>query len=155
MVTSARIALSTWKVFGAKFYYLRNILHDYADEKCILILKSLIPALDKELKILIDDMVLPNMGVHWHATSVDITMVAALGSQERTADEFRSLVEKAELRILETYTYTWPVMNAVMVLVPAEEVRDENVTKEQGPLRKEEEVKDIDAGQLKVAIRTS
>lgn len=67
-------------------------------------------------------------------------MMAALGSQERTANEFERLVEKAGLRILETYTYTWPVTNAVMVLVPARKVGYEGTAKKEDSLRKEEEV---------------
>ena len=85
-------------------------------------------------------MMLPNTGVHWHATSMDITMMAALGSQERTAGEFERLVKKAGLRILETYTYTWPVTNAVMVLVPAGKIDHEGTAKEEDLLRKEGEI---------------
>jgi hypothetical protein len=107
---------------GAKFYYLRNILHDYADAKCIAILRNLLPALTSPAsKILIDDMMLPDTGVHWHATSMDITMMAALGSRERTRSEFERIVEKAGLKIQRTVVYTWPVQNAVMVLVKKEE----------------------------------
>jgi demethylsterigmatocystin 6-O-methyltransferase len=66
-------------------------------------------------------MVLPDTGVHWHATSMDITMMGALGSQERTKSEFERIVEQAGLRIERTVVYTWPVQNAVMVLVKKED----------------------------------
>jgi demethylsterigmatocystin 6-O-methyltransferase len=94
-------------------------MHDYSDTKCITILRNLLPALtSRDSKILIDDMVLPDTGVHWHATSMDITMMGALGSQERTRSEFESIVERVGggLRIERTVVYTRPVRNAVMVL---------------------------------------
>jgi demethylsterigmatocystin 6-O-methyltransferase len=103
---------------GAKFYYLRTVLHDYPDEKCIAILQNLIPAMDKDSRILIDEMVLPNSGVHWQVTSVDLTMMACLGSQERTKEQWYMLLDKAGLKILKIYTYHSPLHNSVMVVVP-------------------------------------
>ena len=105
---------------GAKFYYLRTVLHDYPDDKCIMILKNLIPAMDKDSRILIDEMVLPDSGVHWQVTAIDFMMMAALGSQERTKDQWYVLMEKAGLRILEIHTYNSWLHNSVMVVEPKE-----------------------------------
>lgn len=77
-------------------------------------------------------------------------MMAALGSQERTANEFERLVEKAGLRILETYTYTWPVTNAVMVLVLAGKIDYEGAAKKGDSLRKEAEV-GVDISKLEIS----
>ncbi|KAA6408781.1 MAG: O-methyltransferase [Lasallia pustulata] len=45
---------------GARFYYFRNIFHDWPDEKCAEILRNLVPAMDPEYStLLIDDFVLP------------------------------------------------------------------------------------------------
>ncbi|TGO61905.1 hypothetical protein BOTNAR_0122g00270 [Botryotinia narcissicola] len=81
----------------AKFYYLRNILHDWPDDKAIIIPKNLVPALDPEPRILIDDMVLPNENVHWQAAQLDLAMMSALGSKERTEEQWRSLIDAAGL----------------------------------------------------------
>lgn len=102
---------------GAKFYYLRNILHDWPDDKCVAILKSLIPYMDKDSRILIDDMVLPNTGVHWQAAQLDLTMMAALGSVERTKEQWYALMESAGLKILHIYTYTTSLQDSVIVAV--------------------------------------
>ena len=103
---------------GAKFYYLRNILHDWPDDKCIAILKNLVPAMDKDSRILIDDMVLPDIGVHWQAAQLDLTMMAALGSVERTKEQWYALMKSAGLRILQIYTYTTLLQDSIITVVP-------------------------------------
>ncbi|KAM7200828.1 S-adenosyl-L-methionine-dependent methyltransferase [Rhypophila sp. PSN 637] len=92
-------------VKGARFYYLRNILHDWPDDKCLEILARLKEAFGPESQILIDEMVLPDRGVPWQAASIDLTMMASLGSRERTSGEWKSLLDKAGLEILRFDTY--------------------------------------------------
>lgn len=103
---------------GAKFYYLRQILHDYPDEKCTLILKNLVTAMDADSRIIIDEMVLPETGAQWQETGTDLAMMAALGSKERTGTQWEALVATAGCKILATFTYSWPLENAVQVVVP-------------------------------------
>ncbi|PCG99020.1 O-methyltransferase, family 2 [Penicillium occitanis (nom. inval.)] len=105
-------------VKDAKFYYLRNILHDWPDDKAVIILKNIIPALGPNSRILIDDMVLPNENVHWQATQTDLTMMAALGSKERTDEQWRALIDQAGLKILHIYQYTTPLNDSIIVAVP-------------------------------------
>ncbi|KAH6652311.1 o-methyltransferas-like protein [Truncatella angustata] len=90
----------------AKFYYLRNVLHDWPDETCIEILSQISIALGSESQILIDEMVLPNVGVTWEATTIDLTMMSSLGSRERTLKEWRALLDSAGLKIQRIDTYT-------------------------------------------------
>lgn len=45
---------------GAKFYYLRHILHDWTEEDSIQILKAIVPALGPDSRIVIDEFVLPD-----------------------------------------------------------------------------------------------
>ena len=51
-----------------ELYYLRNVMHDYPDYKCAIILRQIMDVMDKDSVILIDEMVLPNKGAHWHQT---------------------------------------------------------------------------------------
>ena len=51
-------------------------------------------------------MVPPNTGVHWQAAQLDLTMMAALGSVERTREQWCVLMESAKLKLLEIHTYT-------------------------------------------------
>lgn len=54
-------------VTGARFYYMRNVLHDHPDDKCQIILKQTMSAMENDSVILIDEMALPDTGIHWQA----------------------------------------------------------------------------------------
>ena len=103
---------------GAKFYYLRGILHDFPDHKCRLILRQIIPAMGKESRILIDEMVLPSSYVHWQATQVDLTMMTALAAMERTREQWQELLESVDLQIVDIYVYMSGSYESVIVAVP-------------------------------------
>ena len=74
--------------------------------------------MDKESRILIDDMVLPDTGVHWQAAQLDLTTMAALGSVERTKEQWYALIASAGLKILDIYTYTALLQDSIIVVVP-------------------------------------
>ncbi|KAL2829264.1 hypothetical protein BDW59DRAFT_170655 [Aspergillus cavernicola] len=88
----------------AKFYFLSNITHDHPDDKCVTILKNIVSAMGPDSVILINDMVLPNSGAHWHVTQVDLTMMTMLAALERTLEQWYELMEKAGLRINKIYS---------------------------------------------------
>ncbi|KAJ5570002.1 uncharacterized protein N7459_009432 [Penicillium hispanicum] len=104
-------------VQGARIYYFRSILHDWPDEKAVAIIQNTITALGPDSLILIDERVLPNVGVHWQATSVDITMMSSLASQERTVEQWHSLLQKAGLKVQNIYPYT-ASYNTILECVP-------------------------------------
>lgn len=105
---------------GAKYYYMRNILHDYPDHKCVEILHHLKDAMAgyPDSVILIDDMVLPDTEVHWQATQLDLTMMCALGSMERTREQWYNLIESAGLKIDRVHQYTTSLQDSIIVAVP-------------------------------------
>ncbi|KAI1744721.1 S-adenosyl-L-methionine-dependent methyltransferase [Xylaria scruposa] len=90
---------------GARFYYLRNILHDWPDNKCVAILQQLINASGPDSQILIDEMVLPDSDASWEATTIDLTLMASFGSRERTTAQWHALLDTAGLKILRIDTY--------------------------------------------------
>lgn len=53
-------------------------MHDWPDRQCIQILQNIIPAMNKDSKILIDEMIVPSYGAHWRATQLDMTMMSSL-----------------------------------------------------------------------------
>ena len=93
-------------------------MHDWPDDKCIIILNQIIKAMDKDSVILIDDMVLPNRGAHWRATQIDLAMMAGLAAMERTEKQWYSMLEAAGLKIKQIYTYTPELRDSVIVAVP-------------------------------------
>jgi demethylsterigmatocystin 6-O-methyltransferase len=68
--------------------------------------------------ILIDDIVLPDVGVPPFATALDITMMCYLGARERTMEHWTNLMEKAGLKINEIYTYRESQGDSVLEVVP-------------------------------------
>ncbi|KAL2857021.1 hypothetical protein BJX68DRAFT_263544 [Aspergillus pseudodeflectus] len=84
---------------GAHCYFLSNIMRNYPDSKAVLILQNIVAAMGPDSVILINDMVLPNSGAHWHVTQVDSAMMTMLAALERTHQQWLELMEKAGLRI--------------------------------------------------------
>lgn len=101
----------------AKFYYMRNILHDYPDDKCRTILRNTMMAMGKDSKIIIDEMVLPDSNVSWQATQVDLTMFCRHAAMERTQTQWQTLLDSVGLEIENTYVYTAEVHESVLVAV--------------------------------------
>jgi demethylsterigmatocystin 6-O-methyltransferase len=73
--------------------------------------------MDKDSRILIDDMALSNSGVHWRATQIDVLMMMLAGL-ERTKEQWHVLLDKAGLKILEIHTYDSAIETSVTVAVP-------------------------------------
>lgn len=67
--------------------------------------------------LLVDEMVLPDTNVHFHATQCDLLMMSALAAIERTRNDWADLLDSVGLTILETLTYTPSVYESVMVVV--------------------------------------
>lgn len=107
-------------IHGAKFYYLRHILHDWTDEDSIRILRNLIPALSPESRIVIDEVVLPDTNVPWQCAFMDLTLSASLGGCERSQEEWESLLGRAGLQIREIHTYDDVRRHSVIIAVPEE-----------------------------------
>jgi demethylsterigmatocystin 6-O-methyltransferase len=79
----------------------------------------LIGALADDSLILIDDMVLPNKGAHWHTTQIDLLMMATLASRERTEEHWHKLLGSVGLKISNVYTYTDPLRDSIIEVIRA------------------------------------
>ncbi|EKG09545.1 O-methyltransferase family 2 [Macrophomina phaseolina MS6] len=101
------------------FYYYRNIFHDNPDESALKILAGLRPAFAAHSLLLIDDKVLPDRGVHRHATMLDLAMMAQVGSLERTRQQWHDLLAKAGWEIIDVVTYD-DEYDSVLVVKPAD-----------------------------------
>ncbi|KAF2174812.1 S-adenosyl-L-methionine-dependent methyltransferase [Zopfia rhizophila CBS 207.26] len=103
---------------GAKFYYLRAVLHDWPDEKCRVILKNTIDASAPDSVILIDDIVTPNKGVNWQVTQIDLTMMVVCAAMERTETQWQNLFDSIGLKIVKRFVYTPSMYETVTAVVP-------------------------------------
>lgn len=90
---------------GAKFYFSRGVLHNHPDHKVRLLLENTKSAMAPDSVMLLDEMVLPEQGVNAYAACMDLTMMAAFASMERTEAQWRALLESVGLKLVKTYTY--------------------------------------------------
>ncbi|RSL56249.1 hypothetical protein CEP53_006842 [Fusarium sp. AF-6] len=91
---------------GAKGYFMRMILHDYADPTSTRILSRLAEAMSPDSRVLICEMVLPpRVGEADFASAVLDQAVMTMGGKERTEEGFRKIMEAAGLELV----YTWRV----------------------------------------------
>lgn len=85
---------------GARFYFMRLVLHDWPDSKCAVILSHLKDAMKAGIsRLIINEAVLRDMGAPWQQTSLDWTMMGMLVSRERTESQWRKLLTEAGLEI--------------------------------------------------------
>ena len=97
---------------------MRNILHDYPDGKATTIIHNTVQAMSTDSLFIIDEMIIPNTGVHRRATDLDMIMMTSLASTERTERQWDVLLEKAGLKILKKSTYDSATGDSVIVTVP-------------------------------------
>lgn len=85
---------------GGDAYLMKNIIHDWDDEKCLTILGNIRKAMGK-IKgkvILIEAVLSPGNAPHM-GKFLDLEMLLFPGGRERTEQEFRSLFERAGFRL--------------------------------------------------------
>lgn len=68
--------------------------------------------------ILIDDMVLPSTGAHYHAATLDMMVMSALAAMERSEKQWQNLLDAAGLKIRNIYVYTEDFRDSIIVAVP-------------------------------------
>lgn len=92
---------------GARAYYLRNILHDWPDDKCRIILSQLRDAMKEGYsKIVLNELVLPVQGANLLGAYRDIAMMVCLGAMERNERQWRDLFHSVGLRVEKIWTDT-------------------------------------------------
>ncbi|KAI3914318.1 hypothetical protein MKW98_014925 [Papaver atlanticum] len=81
---------------SADAIFMKNVLHDWSDDECILILKGCKKAVSPGGKIIIVEMVLDADSVHPYSKlrlTSDIDMMVNNGGKERTEEEWKKLIE--------------------------------------------------------------
>lgn len=67
-----------------------------------------------ESVLLVDEMVFPESGVNYAAASIDLTMLSAFASMERTEAQWCETFELAGLELVRTYTHNPPSYESVI-----------------------------------------
>lgn len=80
----------------ANIYILKNIIHNWSDEDCLIILSNISKNMLADSRLLIVEMVVPPGNTPSLSKLLDIQMMAAMhGGKERTAVEFETILVKA------------------------------------------------------------
>lgn len=91
----------------ADIYVLSYILHDWDDESCLRILGSIVAAADAGARVLLLEGVVPADDRPHLSKMIDLTMLGMMTGQERSAEEYRILLDRAGFtldRIVDTPT---------------------------------------------------
>ena len=103
---------------GSRVYYLRNILHDWPDDKSELILSQIAAAMTPGYSmILINELVIPDQGANAIATQLDICMMSVFAATERTDTQYAKLMDKAGLKVERTWSDPAGVAESIMKVV--------------------------------------
>jgi hypothetical protein len=89
---------------GADAYLLKSIIHDWDDERSLLILRNCRAAMDAHAKLLLVERIMPmrleaSPG-HQSVARSDLNMLVGLNGKERTEDEYRGLLAGAGLKVV-------------------------------------------------------
>jgi hypothetical protein len=102
---------------GADAYLLKNILHDWDDERCATILRHVRDAASTGSRVLIAESVVERYSRHPLAVPADLQMmVACSDGRERSRGEFDGLLQKAGFRLGRVFSYpTISVLEGIAV----------------------------------------
>ena len=84
---------------GADLHLLKQIVHDWNDERATRLLQNCHRALAPQGKLLLVEMVIPADNRPSPAQAMDLNMLVLLGGRERTEEEYRRLFHAAGFRL--------------------------------------------------------
>jgi hypothetical protein len=84
---------------GADLHLLKQIVHDWDDDRVTLLLQNCHRALAPGDKLLLVEMVVPADNQPDLAQAMDLNMLVLLGGQERTEEEYQRLLHGAGFRL--------------------------------------------------------
>jgi hypothetical protein len=99
-----RVALISGDFFqdvpaGGDLYLLKQILHDWDDARCLVLLQNIHRAARPQSKLLVIEMVVPDKPEPSLVPLVDLAMLVLFGGRERSGREFASLLGGAGYQI--------------------------------------------------------
>ena len=84
---------------AADAYMLKHIIHDWDDERAVMILRNINEAMKRDGKVLILEIIVPEGNGPHMSKVMDLEMLVSPGGVERTATEYRDLLAAAGLRL--------------------------------------------------------
>jgi hypothetical protein len=84
---------------GADAYLLCGVIHDWDDRRAIRILKSCRRAMPEKGRVLLVDLVVPDLDATSSSKLPDLNILALTGGRERTKAEFHVLLDAADYKL--------------------------------------------------------
>ena len=94
---------------GGDAYLLKNVLHDWNDERALALLASCHRAMKQGARLLIVELIIPPGNEPFIGKIVDIQMLLATGGRERTKEEYEALLDQAGFRIRRAVPTPFPM----------------------------------------------
>lgn len=91
---------------GGDIYTLKDILHDWDDEKAITILRNCRRSMNDSARLLVMERILPPGNDPMIGKLIDITMLVFTGGRERTQAEYAALLEAAGFKVTGIFSST-------------------------------------------------
>ena len=85
---------------GADLHLLKQIIHDWDDERTTRLLKNCHRALAPQGTLLLVEMVVPPNNEPSSAQAMDLNMLVMLGGRERTEEEYKHLLAEVGFRLV-------------------------------------------------------
>jgi hypothetical protein len=102
---------------GADAYVLKNVLHDWDDDKTADILRNIRAVSDSGTTLLLFEMVIPDHDREFIGKLVDLEMLLVAGSFERSEKQWRAVLERGGFRLTRIVPTASPL--SVVEAVPA------------------------------------
>jgi hypothetical protein len=97
---------------GSEAYLMSNILHDWPDEQCHIILTNCQQAMKSKSRLLVVEMIVPHGNAPSIAKLLDLEMLVTTGGRERTEAEFKNLFKSAGFKLARII----PAKNGVSII---------------------------------------
>src|SRR6202045_865911 len=99
-----RVRIATRSFFdsvpgGGDVYVLKNIIHDWPDDKAVQILRNVRAAAGPRATVLLVELVIPDHDGDFPGKWADLEMLLNLAARERTTAEYRKLLSQAGFRM--------------------------------------------------------
>lgn len=93
---------------------MRGVLHNHPPGKVRQILENTKAAMGSQSVLLVDEQVLPEERVNFIAACIDMTMLSAFASMERTEKQWGEVFRDAGLELVGTFVYNSVNYESVM-----------------------------------------
>ncbi|PFX03503.1 Multifunctional cyclase-dehydratase-3-O-methyl transferase TcmN [Nocardia farcinica] len=105
---------------GGDLYVLKNILHDWDDDRCVTILDRCRAVVPADGRVLIVESVLPDTVDTADPAPylTDISMLVNLGGQERTRAEYERLCRRAGFAVVAAHPTVFPTSYSLLEAMP-------------------------------------